>query len=105
MIEQPAWREQAEALEREDRLEEMEQVIGDADASIGCGIVTAEMYRLRWMRLRKSDPEKAREARRRAAEWAYRYASWATSGGEGMALSAQRDQFLQLLGPDPLEDR
>jgi hypothetical protein len=93
----------AEVLEREDRLEEAEQLLRDKIASIGCAISIAEMYRKRWERLRETEPAKAREARRRAAEWARTYASWATSGGEGAALSGERDEFLRLLGPEPLE--
>jgi hypothetical protein len=103
MSQEPAWKERAEALEREDRLEEMEKAVGAAIPSLYCAIATAEMYRQRWMRLRASDPVKAGEARRRAVHWAYTYASWATSGGEGTALSAERDEFLRLLGPEPLE--
>ena len=51
----------------------------------------------------ESDPAKAREARKQAADWAWTYASYATSGGEGAALSYERDQFLTSLGPEPFE--
>ena len=61
------------------------------------------MYRQRWIRLRESDPAKAAEARREAANWARTYASWPTSGGEGAALALARDEFLKQLGPAPLE--
>jgi hypothetical protein len=55
------------------------------------------------MRLRGAEPEKGTEARRRAVAWARQYASYATSGGEGAALSRERVAFLESLGPEPLE--
>jgi hypothetical protein len=99
----PEWARRAEQLEREDRLKEAEQEIHDNIPSLHFAIATAELYRRRWLRLRESDPAKAADARKLAADWAYRYASYATSGGEGVALSYERDQFLRQLGPEPLE--
>lgn len=99
----PKWWQRALELELEDRLEEAEHEIGDGINAIYSGLQTAEMYRLRWIRLRENDPVKASEARRKAAGWAYAYASWATSGGEGAALSMERDEFLKKLGPEPLD--
>ena len=101
-LEGPPWGRQAEQLERDDRLEEAEQLLRDKIPSLHCAIQIAELYRRRWIRLRESDPQKAGEARKAAANWAYTYASWATSGGEGTALSLERDEFLRLLGPEPL---
>jgi hypothetical protein len=98
----PAWMRRAFQLEHEDRLKEAEQEIHDQIPSLHFAIATAEMYRQRWLRLRESDPAKAAEARQLAADWAYRYASYATSGGEGAALSYERDKFLRQLGPEPL---
>lgn len=99
----PEWWKQAQRLERQDRLEEAEVLLRDRIPSLHCAIQIAELYRLRWMRLRASDAEKAGESRRRAANWARTYASWATSGGEGAALSLERDEFLSQLGPEPFE--
>lgn len=99
----PEWWRRAQQLEREDRLEEAEQLIRDAIPSLHSGIATAALYRQRWIRLLESDPVKAGAARKQAADWAYTYASWATSGGEGAALSLERDDFLRSLGPEPLE--
>jgi len=98
----PEWWRRAVQLERADRLEEAEQVVKDSIPSLHFAIQTAEMYRLRWLRLRGSEPEKAKEARQKAADWAWRYASYATSGGEGAALSMERDDFILTLGPEPL---
>ena len=37
---------------------------------------------------------------RRAVNWAGFYAASATSGGEGAALSTERDAFIAALGPE-----
>ena len=60
-------------------------------------------------RLAAGDDAGAEAAYHRGAYWAFLYASGATSGGEGMALSMQRDQMIRALrrrlgydpGPDP----
>jgi hypothetical protein len=98
MSTQPGWFLQAEALERENRLTEAEDVISKAVRDQGFAISIAEMYRKRMIRLRAmGDDAGAAEARKKASEWAYFYASQATSGGEGLALSHQRDIFLGTL--------
>ena len=95
------WQRQAEELELAGRLEEAEQTIADAIPTLHYAIATAELYKRRWQRLKAAgDAVGAREARARATDWAYRFASMATSGGEGMALSRERDQFLVGLGPE-----
>lgn len=100
-IDGPEWWRRAVMLERQDRLEEAERLLRDSIPNLHCAIQIAEMYRLRWLRLRETDPAKGAEARTKAADWARTYASWATSGGEGTALSLARDQFLAQLGPEP----
>jgi hypothetical protein len=100
---EPEWMQRARQLEREDRLEEAEQLIRDAIPTLHFAIATAELYRNRWIRLQGNNPAKAADARKQAANWAYAYASYATSGGEGEALSSERDEFLRQLGPEPLE--
>lgn len=82
---------------------EAEQLIRDSIPTLHFALATAELYRQRWLRLRRSDPAEAATARNQAAHWAYAYASYATSGGEGLALSRERDEFLSQLGPDPLD--
>jgi hypothetical protein len=92
----PDWLTQAEALEHEDRLIEAEDIIRNAVPHQGFAISIAEMYRKRMLRLQaKGDTDGAAAARQKASDWAYFYASQATSGSEGLALSAQRDEFLQ----------
>jgi hypothetical protein len=103
LSDEPEWMQRAQQLECEDRLEAMEKLIRDAIPSLHSAIATAEVYRRRWLRLLHSDPVQAREARKQAAKLAFAYASYATSGGEGVALSRERDEFLRLLGPEPLE--
>jgi len=99
----PEWYKNAERLERADRLKEAEKLIKDSVPSLHFAICTAGLYRNRWMRLAKRDPEKASAARKEAADWARTYASFATSGGEGAALSLERDEFIRSLGPEPLK--
>ncbi len=101
-VEGPPWWQRAVQLERADRLEEAERLLQDSIPSLHFAIQTAELYRLRWLRLREREPEKAKHARQKAADWAGRYASYATSGGEGATLSRERDEFLRSLGPEPL---
>lgn len=92
------WWERALALEQLDQLKEAESMILDNLHDRGASIQTAEMYRLRMLRLRQAgDNAGADAARERAVHWAWDYASQATSGGEGLALSCQRDQFIKSL--------
>jgi hypothetical protein len=96
MENRPDWLTQSEALEREDRLIEAEDIIRNAVPHQGFAISIAEMYRRRMLHLSADgDSAGAAEARQKASDWAYFYASQATSGGEGLALSAERDEFLQ----------
>jgi hypothetical protein len=98
----PEWWHRALRLDLEDRMEEAEQLLRDKIPNVYCCLQIAELYRQRWERLRDGDPVKTREARLKAAEWANQFAAGATSGGEGAALSQERDQFLRSLGQEPL---
>lgn len=99
MQQDPEWWTKALKLELANRLKEAEQAIHKGESSIGSVIQTAELYRLRMERLKQEgDLKGAREARAKAVEWAISYASCATSGGEGVALSMERDQFIASLG-------
>lgn len=98
----PEWWHKALALEAQNRLQEAERVIAESVPHIAFAIATADMYRLRMIRLRaQHDAAGAAHAWKEAANWARTYASMATSGGEGAALSRERDEFLKELGPDP----
>jgi hypothetical protein len=95
---EPKWWVRACELEAQDRLDEAEAIIRDSIPHLAYAIQTAELYRLRKIRLsRQGDMAGVRKAHDSAVKWAYAYASMATSGGEGMALSLERDQFIASL--------
>lgn len=92
---QPAWWRNAKRLERENRLEEAEKAITDALQHIGAPSSVAQLYAERLDRLASAgDRAGAAESYKKAREWITYYASLATSGGEGAALSMERDEFL-----------
>lgn len=94
----PDWWMAALLLERANRLQEAEACITGAVDHIGAAIQVAELYRHRMLRLlREGDSAGAEAARDQAARWAHHYAACATSGGEGAALSRERDAFLARL--------
>lgn len=65
---------------------------------IGAAASLAEMYAQR-MRVfqRAGDEPRAIEAFKKAVDWMGTHAGWATSGGEGAALSEERDRFHEAL--------
>lgn len=100
------WWQRALALEADGQLKAAEQVIADHVPHLGYAASTAEMYRLRMNRLKQAgDMAGALAAFRKADRFIWSYASMATSGGEGMALSLERDAFRARLvaeyGSDP----
>lgn len=99
-VAQPEWAVRAYALEADNRLDEAEQVMRDGCRVLGVLLSIAEMYRKRMQRLAAAgDSAGAAAARERAVHFAHQYAGGATSGGEGVALSRQRDRFFAELGP------
>ena len=103
---QPAWQQKAASLEAAGELEEAERVIRDGCPHLSFACITAEMYLHRMVRLKEAgDAAGALTAFRKAVSFIHLYASLATSGGEGMALSAERDSFRRRLvatyGSDP----
>jgi hypothetical protein len=92
------WWLRAKALERDGKLTEAEQTIKDAVPHLGFASQTAQLYLERMLRLQEEgDAAGAAAAYQKSSDWIYNYASYATSGGEGAALSWERDQFLQEL--------
>lgn len=96
---QPEWWRTAVLHEREDRLDDAEQAILKAVDHIGAYSSVAHMYEERSARLaRAGRTEDAEAARAQAIRWLHAYAGSATSGGEGAALSRERDQRIEALG-------
>lgn len=94
----PDWWMAALLLERANRLNEAEDCITSAVDHIGAALQVAELYRHRMLRLlRAADNAGAEQARMQAVRWVQHYAASATSGGEGAALSRERDAFLARL--------
>ncbi|MEO6005234.1 MAG: hypothetical protein ABIZ04_09580 [Opitutus sp.] len=103
------WWRQARSTEGPDRLEEMEKQIQREIQHIGAAGSIAEMYAQRMRAFQSAGNEtRAVAAFKLATQWMATYAGWATSGGEGAALSYERDQFHAALvrefGYDPSED-
>lgn len=95
----PTWKARADALELEDRLEEAEAAIRDGIPHLSFALEVAELYARRMRRMRAAgDHERGAHAFAQARQWAFFFASLATSGGEGAALSGDRDRFLAELG-------
>ena len=98
MTDTPVWLNRARELEAEGRFEDAENVVRNAVPHLSFAYVIAEMYRDRMLLLmEQGDGAGAKDAFERARGWAVFYASQATSGGEGVALSAERDEFLRHL--------
>lgn len=96
---QPAWARTAHALEAANRLDEAEQAMLEGCDQLGVLMSIAVMYRERMRRLAAAGNARgAAEARAKAEHWAWQYAAGATSGGEGLALSRERDAFIATLG-------
>lgn len=95
-------------LDGPDRLEDVENQIQREAQHIGAAASIAEMYAQRMRAFQRAGNEpRAVAAFKLAAQWIWTYASQATSGGEGAALSYERDQFHAALvrefGYDPTE--
>lgn len=96
---QPNWWREAVLLERADRLDEAEAVIRRALDHIGVYSQLAYLFECRMARLSsEGNLEGAQAAKKRAIHWLYAYAGSATSGGEGAALSMERDERIAALG-------
>lgn len=106
----PAWARAAKNTEGPDQLEALEAEMREAIPHIGVAATIAEMYaeRMRSFQSAGNEP-RAIAAFKLAVDWMGTYAGWATSGGEGAALSWERDQFHAALvrefGYDPTENK
>lgn len=102
----PAWWHEALALEAQGRLDAAEKHIQESCPNLHYAEVTADLYRRRMIRLKEAGDEAgALEAFRKSSRFIDLLASLATSGGEGAALAARRDEFrgelVAAYGSDP----
>jgi hypothetical protein len=105
-----AWTRAAQSTDGPDRLEAIEEEMRRSIDHIGVAASIAEMYAQRMRTFQRAGNEpRAIAAFKLAVDWMGTYASWATSGGEGAALSYERDQFraalAQEFGYDPTEPK
>lgn len=103
-----AWNRAAQSTDGPDRLEAVEQEMLAAIDHLGVAASIAELYAERMRAFQRAGNEpRASAAFKLAVGWMDSYASSATSGGEGAALSYERDQFRAALarefGYDPTE--
>ncbi|MBL8752501.1 MAG: hypothetical protein JNK15_04295 [Planctomycetes bacterium] len=102
VVDGPDWWCAAVRLERNGDLAAAEQSILRAIDHHGAPMQVAHLYELRGHRLRTlGDVAGARTAYETSGAWMDRMASGATSGGEGEALSRQRDEHRARLGLAP----
>ena len=104
-----AWARAAQSTDGPDRLEAVEKEMLAAIDHIGVAGSIAEIYAERMRAFQRAgNKPRAVAAFKLAMQWMYSYASSATSGGEGAALSYECDQFRAALarefGYDPTDD-
>lgn len=104
-----AWAHKALTTDGPDRLEDLEKEMLAAIDHIGVAGSIAEIYAERMRAFQRAGNEpRAVAAFKLAMDWMGSYASSATSGGEGAALSYEYDQFHKALvrefGYDPTDD-
>lgn len=104
-----AWAHAAQSTDGPDRLEVVEKEMLAAINHIGVAGSIAEVYAQRMRAFQRAGNEpRAIAAFKLAVDWMDNYAASATSGGEGAALSYERDQFRAALarefGYDPTDD-
>jgi hypothetical protein len=90
------WRETVDMLEKLGQLEAAEEVLKKSIDHLGVYSSIAYLWEKEVARRAKAGDEAgAKAAAQRAADFLYSYAGSATSGGEGAALSLERDQRLK----------
>jgi|GEM_PF-2806150 len=104
------WKTAAQSTDGPDRLEAVEEEMRRAIDHIGVAASIAEMYAHRMRAFQRAGNEaRAIASFKLAVDWMGTYAGSATSGGEGAALSLERDEFRAALarefGYDPTEEK
>ena len=105
-----AWDRAANSTDGPDQLKDVEEEMRKAFPHIGAASSIAYIYAQRMRAFQRAGNEpRAIAAFKLAVEWMETYAGWATSGGEGAALSYESDQFHAALarefGYDPTEPK
>ncbi|MEO7412187.1 MAG: hypothetical protein ABIZ81_02425 [Opitutaceae bacterium] len=105
-----AWDRVANSTGGPDQLKDVEEEMRKAFQHIGVAGSIAEIYAKRMRAFQRAGNEpRAIAAFKLAVGWMGTYAGWATSGGEGAALSLERDDFHDALvrefGYDPTEPK
>ncbi len=103
-----AWVRAAQSTDGPDQLKDVEEEMRKAFPHIGAASSIGEIYAQRMRAFQRAGNEpRAIAAFKLAVDWMDTYTSWATSGGEGAALSDERDMFHASLvgefGYDPTE--
>lgn len=104
-----AWARAAQGTDGPDRLVEVEREMLRSIDHLGVAASIAEVYAERMRAFQRAgDEARAVAAFKLAVDWMGSYAASATSGGEGAALSLERDEFRAALarefGYDPTDD-
>lgn len=104
----PGWAHEARRLEDAGEVAAAEEMIKKSVNHNGYAASIAEMHARRMRAFQRAgDEPRAVEAFKKAVDWMRGYASSATSGGEGAALSQEADDFQESLarefGYDPTE--
>ena len=98
-----SWWARAKTLQDQGRLDDAVELIereGDIAEAL---LVQADLHAARMHRaLENGQRRTANDAWHKAVACARGYAACATSGGEGVARSVERDEFIAALGPEPL---
>ena len=93
-----SWSRAAQSTDGPDRLEDIEKEMLRSIDHIGVAASIAEIYAQRMRAFQRAGNEpRAIAAFKLAVDWMDNYASSATSGGEGAALSCERDRFREAL--------
>lgn len=108
-VNKSGWARAGNGTDGPDRLEALEKEMLRSIDHIGVAASIAEIYAGRMRAFQRAGNEpRAIAAFKLAVDWMDRYASSATSGGEGAALSHESDQFRAALtrefGYDPTDD-
>jgi hypothetical protein len=92
------WRQQVDTLEKLGQIEAAEELLLKSIDHLGAYSSAAYLWEKEVARRAAAgDDAGARQAAKRAADRLFQYAAGATSGGEGAALSLERDQRLEAL--------